>query len=70
MTKRKLNVQTLRDDLLNNYELVKANEMDIQTSKELSNTAGKVFMSAKVQMEYNKLSGQPSKKIQFMESGH
>ena len=66
----KLNVQTLRDDLLENYELVKKNEMDIQTSKELSNTAGKVFMSAKVQMEYNRLSGQPGKKIQFLQSGN
>ena len=66
----KLNVQTLIDDLLNNYELVKKNEMDIQTAKELSNTAGKVFMSAKVQMEHNKLSGQPAKKIQFLQSGN
>jgi len=48
------NIKELRDSLVDNYELLKTGEMPMKLGKELSNTAGKIINSLKVELEYNK----------------
>jgi len=61
------NIQKLRDDLSENYLRTKNGEMAIPLCKELSNSAGKIISSAKVQMDYNKMTGKKDAKIPFLE---
>lgn len=48
------NVKQLRDDLLATYEKLRDGEIGLNEAKQLSNVAGKILSSAKVQLEYNK----------------
>lgn len=68
MSKIKTNDQ-LRNDLLEAYELLKADPRRLNQVAELANTAGKVIQSAKLEIEYQvyrkKIKDFP--KIQFME---
>lgn len=48
------NVEEVRNSLLENYSMLRNGRMDISTSKELSNVAGKVLSMATRQLEYNK----------------
>lgn len=60
------NITDLRKSLAENYEQMKAKEMDIKLGKELANTAGKIINSIKVEMEYNQMFDK-KKKIDFLE---
>ena len=51
------NITELRASLLDNYTKMKADEMPIQTGKELANTAGKIINTLKIELEYNHLLG-------------
>jgi len=60
------NITELRQSLADNYEKMKANEMELKMGKELANTAGKIIGSLKVELEYNQLMG-VKKDIAFLE---
>ncbi len=62
------NITELRESLLANYELTKSKKMDLKMCKELSNTAGKIINSLKVELEYNQMLGIKTK-IDFLENG-
>lgn len=49
------NIVDLRDNLITQYENIAENKLDIKKSKEMSNAAGKILSSVKVQLENNKL---------------
>tara|TARA_R110000851_G_scaffold315820_1_gene478583 strand:- start:53 stop:247 length:195 start_codon:yes stop_codon:yes gene_type:complete len=51
------NITELRKSLADNYEKMKAGEMEIKQGKELSNCAGKIIQSLKVELEYQTLLG-------------
>ena len=61
------NIKDLRESLVDNYEKLKNNEMELKMAKELANTAGKVLNSLKVELEYQALTGN-KKRIEFLES--
>jgi hypothetical protein len=61
------NIKDLRESLVDNYEKLKNNEMELKMAKELANTAGKVLNSLKVELEYQALTGN-KKIIKFLES--
>jgi hypothetical protein len=64
--KQKINsITDLRNDLLAVYKGLRTDTLDIQTAKELSNTAGKVISSVKIQMEYASMRGEEPD-IEFM----
>jgi len=48
------NIKTLRDDLLSSFEDLKSGKLKSKDAKELTNLAGKIILSAKVQLDYNK----------------
>lgn len=60
------NITELRQSLADNYEKMKANEMELKMGKELANTAGKIIGSLKVELEHNQLMG-IKKDISFLE---
>jgi len=49
------NIKQLRDSLLENYELAKSKKMPLDMANSLSNVAGKILHSAKLQMDYKSL---------------
>jgi hypothetical protein len=51
------NITELRKSLADSYEKMKAGEMEIKQGKELSNCAGKIIQSLKVELEYQTLLG-------------
>jgi poly(3-hydroxyalkanoate) synthetase len=55
------NIVELRENLADNYEKMKANEMELKMGKELANTAGKVINTLKVELEYKKLTNNKDK---------
>ena len=46
------NMNQLRDDLLQAYELLKGDPRRLNQVAEMANTAGKVIAASKLQMEY------------------
>ena len=60
------NIKELRNDLIENYEKMKTNEMRLKTGKELANVAGKILTSIKLELDYNKLI-ESKKRIKFLE---
>jgi|AntRauTorckE6833_2_1112554.scaffolds.fasta_scaffold34238_3 hypothetical protein len=46
------NITGLRESLTDNYEKMKKGEMPIKLGKELTNTAGKIIQSLKVELDY------------------
>jgi len=60
------NIKELRENLLESFELLKDGSLDFQASKELNSTAGKIIMSSKVEMDYNRHSGY-KRTIDFLE---
>lgn len=60
------NIIQLRESLSDNYAKMKAGKMSIATGKELSNCAGKIINSIKVELEYNAILGTKNK-IEFLE---
>ncbi|WP_293685155.1 hypothetical protein [Spirosoma sp. 48-14] len=61
------NISELRTSLADNYTKMKAGKMNPGLGKELSNAAGKIINSLKVELEYNQLM-QIKKTIPFLES--
>ena len=61
------NVKTLRDELINTFEQLKRGEIGISEAKQLANVSGKIFYSAKLQLEYNQFA-QSKNRIVFLES--
>jgi len=59
------NITDLRKSLADNYEQMKAGKMEIKEGKELSNCAGKIIQSLKVELEYQTLLG-TKKEIDFL----
>jgi len=55
----------LRDELLKIVEGLRDGTVDIELAKQLSNAAGKVIRSAKLQLEYN-LSREEKPEIDFI----
>ena len=62
------NITQLRKDLTENYEQMKSGDMDLKQGKELSNCAGKILQSLKVELEYQSLMG-TTKKIDYLDDG-
>jgi hypothetical protein len=50
-------ITELRKSLADNYEKMKAGKMELKEGKELSNCAGKIIQSLKVELEYQTLIG-------------
>jgi hypothetical protein len=61
------NITELRKSLADNYTKMKAGKMNIGLGKELSNAAGKIINSLKVELEYNQLLGIKDK-IDFLDN--
>lgn len=62
------NVKDLRDDLIKAYTQLRDGSIGITEAKGLANMAGKIMSTAKVQMEFNKMTGNNKRKIKFLES--
>jgi hypothetical protein len=62
------NITELRDSLIDNFVKVKTKKMKVRTAKELANQATKIIYSLKIEMQYNKQTNNPDRKINFMES--
>ena len=62
-----MNVTELRDDLIEVYQDLKDGKIGIQEAKEQANVSGKIISSAKVQMEYNKMTGNNKNSIAFLD---
>ena len=61
------NITDLRKSLADNYTKMKAGKMGLNTGKELSNCAGKIINSIKVELEYNAMLG-IKEKIPFLDA--
>ncbi len=61
------NAKQLRDDLIKVYQGVKDKTVGLKEAKELTNTAGKILSSAKLELEYRSFTGQKDK-IDFLET--
>ena len=61
------NITDLRKSLSDNYSKMKAGNMQLETGKELANTAGKIINTLKVELEYNRTMG-IKKEIDFLKS--
>jgi hypothetical protein len=51
------NIRDLRDDLIQLYENLKDKKIGLKEVKELTNTAGKIMNSAKLELEYRSFVG-------------
>ena len=51
------NIKELIESLADNYEQMKAGNMDINKGRELSNCASRIIQSLKVELEYQTLIG-------------
>lgn len=63
------NNTTLRQDLTEVYNKLRAGEIGIDEAKTVANLAGKVVKSATAQLEYNKFTGQKRNIGFFEETG-
>ena len=59
------NITELRKSLADNYQQMKDGKMEIKEGKELSNCAGKIIQSLKVELEYQTLLG-TNKEIEYL----
>lgn len=48
------NIRDLRDSLLESFEQLKAGKLEPKRAKEITNMSGKIILSAKVELDYNK----------------
>ena len=49
-----MNIKDLRDSLIDSFEQLKTGKLKTKEAKEQTNMAGKIIMSAKVELDYNK----------------
>ncbi len=62
------NIKELRDEQIKVYDQLKNGDIGQSQAKELSNIAGKILTSSKIQMDYNRMTGNGKKRIKFLES--
>lgn len=62
-----INVLDLRNDLLQVFQDVKDKKIGLKEAKQLTNTAGRILSSAKIELEYKNFTGQKDK-IPFLET--
>lgn len=67
MAKPKMTITNLRDELVETLEQLKSHEIGVKEALAINNTAGRIIQTSKIEMEYNKATGNPSKKINFLE---
>jgi hypothetical protein len=60
-------ITDLRNDLLDVYEQTKNGTIELNVATELSNSAGKIIKTAALELAYNQFTGQPTKKIAFLD---
>ena len=60
------NIKELRDEQILVYDQLKKGKIGQAQAKELANVAGKIMGSAKLQMEYNKMTGSKDSPIGFL----
>ena len=60
------NIEGLRDVLLENFDKLVSGELKVDEAKEISNMAGKVINTCKVQVQYNEMR-KIDKSIVFLE---
>lgn len=61
------NITDLRTDLLQVYEGLRDGSIEVKTAKELSNSAGKIINSVRVELDYVGMRGE-TPNIDFMQS--
>jgi hypothetical protein len=61
-----MNVRNLRDSLIESFEELKSGKLKPKEAKELTNMAGKIILSAKTELDYNKYMKQ-DRKIDFLD---
>lgn len=65
-SKKIVNIQDLRDSLLDVYDKIRNGKIGIREAKENANVAGKIISTAKLQLEYNAYMKTQSR-IEFLE---
>lgn len=48
------NIKELRDELIKSFNDLKSGKIKAKDAKELTNISGKILISAKIQLDYNK----------------
>jgi len=61
-----MNIKDLRDSLIGSFEDLKSGKLKTKEAKELTNLAGKIILSAKTELDYNKFM-KAEKKIDFLD---
>lgn len=62
-----MNIKDLRDSLVESFGELKQGKLKSKDAKELTNLAGKIIMSAKTELDYNKYM-KKEKTIDFFET--
>jgi hypothetical protein len=60
------NIKELRDELIKSFDALSEGKLKTKEAKEITNMAGKIIMSAKTQLDYNKSLNRQSY-IEFLE---
>lgn len=63
---KKMNIKDLRDSLLESFEQLKSGKLKTKDAKELTNMSGKIILSAKTELDYNKFM-KSRRKIDFLD---
>jgi hypothetical protein len=61
-----MNIKDLRDSLLESLEQLKTGKLKVKDAKEITNISGKIILSAKVELDYNKFL-KLERKIDFLD---
>ena len=61
-----MNIKDLRDQLLKSFSDLQSGKMKTKDAKELTNLSGKIILSAKVELDYNKFM-KLDRKIDFLD---
>jgi hypothetical protein len=61
-----MNIKDLRDSLLESLEQLKTGKLKVKDAKEITNISGKIILSAKVELDYNKFLNL-KRKIDFLD---
>lgn len=51
---KKINIRDLRDELIESFDSFKNGKLKHKDAKEIANMAGKVIMTAKIELDYSK----------------
>ena len=60
-----MNIKDLRDQLLQSFSDLQSGKLKTKDAKELTNLSGKIILSAKVELDYNKFM-KLDRKIDFL----